>query len=49
MRGARKMLRLMMVLPCCAWGVLGGYGGDPGGANGPWEKASTYLSQFRFI
>ena len=27
-----------------AWGVLGGYGGDPDGVNGSWEKASTGVS-----
>ena len=27
-----------------AWGVLGGYGGDPDAANGSWEKASTGVS-----
>ena len=25
-------------------GVLGGYGGDPDGVNGSWEKASTVVS-----
>ena len=27
-----------------AWGLLGGYGGDPDGVNGSWEKASTGVS-----
>ena len=27
-----------------ACGLLGGYGGDPDGVNGSWEKASTGVS-----
>ena len=34
---------LMMVL-LLAEGVLGGYGGDPDGVNGSWEKVSTCVS-----
>ena len=35
---------LMMVLLLLPGEVLGGYGGDPGGVNGSWEKASTVVS-----
>ena len=34
-------MALLLLLP---WGVLGGYGGDPDGVNGSWEKASTGVS-----
>ena len=35
------MLVMVLLLP---GGVLGGYGGDPDGVNGSWEKASTSVS-----
>ena len=35
------MLMMVLLLP---GGVLGGYGGDPDGVNGSWEKASTGVS-----
>ena len=35
---------LMMVVLLLPEGVLGGYGGDPDGVNGSWEKASTGVS-----
>ena len=35
------MLMMVLLLP---GGVLGGYGGDPDGVNGSWEKASTVVS-----
>ena len=35
------MLMMVLLLPA---GVLGGYGGDPDGVNGSWEKASTGVS-----
>ena len=35
------MLMMALLLP---GGVLGGYGGDPDGVNGSWEKASTGVS-----
>ena len=35
------MLMMVLLLP---GGVLGGYGGDPDGVDGSWEKASTSVS-----
>ena len=35
------MLMMVVLLP---GGVLGGYGGNSGGVNGSWEKASTGVS-----
>ena len=35
------MLMMVLLLP---GGLLGGYGGDPDGVNGSWEKASTVVS-----
>ena len=35
------MLMMVLLLP---GGALGGYGGDPDGVNGSWEKASTSVS-----
>ena len=35
---------MLMMVPLLPWGVLGGYGGDPDGVSGSWEKASTGVS-----
>ena len=35
------MLMMVLLLP---GGVLGGYGGDPDGVNGSWEKARICVS-----
>ena len=36
--------KMLMTLLLLRQGLLGGYGGNPGGVSGCWEKASTGVS-----